>query len=142
MGMIHLSSLFKSKPGRIYQIMYGRTDICHLIPFVLRNPQKAPTNMFSMVSIWVGEQTSLLTHYKGKQQHGKLILLFTEAGRIRDAAVLDCFLSPVWQASEGEPDVKPLIGQHPGWLFLSNESPSLTGYFYRRTNVQTYRKVL
>lgn len=122
--------------------MYGRTDVRHLIPFVPRNQQKTPTNMFSVVSIWVSKQTSLLTRSKGKWQHGKLILLFTEAGRIRDAAVLNCFLSPVWQVSEGEPGGKPLIGQHPRWLFLSNESSSLTGCFYRRTNVQTYRKIL
>lgn len=140
MGMIYLTVYLNQNQKGYTRLCMGGTDIYHLISFVVRNWQKTSTNTFSMVSPCIGKQTSLLTHSKGKWQQGKLILLFTEAGRTGDAAVLDGFLSPVGQASEDS-----LMSKHSrasiqdgfSWVM----SQWLTGCFCLQKNVQTFRKL-
>lgn len=63
------------------------------ISIVLWNSQVILGCTFSAVSIYVGEQTSFLCSYvaRGSGRNEKLILLFSEAGRLRDSAVLSCF---------------------------------------------------
>lgn len=36
--------------------------------------------------------------------------------------------SPVWQASEGEPEVKPLTGRHLAWLSMSKRKSTRQGF--------------
>lgn len=63
------------------------------ISIVLQKRQVILSHRFSAVSIYVGEQTPFLCSYiaRGSGRNEKLILLFTEAGSIRDGAVLSCF---------------------------------------------------
>lgn len=63
------------------------------ISIVLWNKRVILSRTFSAVSIYVGEQTPFLCSCvaRGSGRNEKLILLFSEAGRIRDSAVLSRF---------------------------------------------------